>query len=115
MRPLDEGIKKPEAAGTRAYIEVVTERYAASLLPKNCTSPSLRSPGRARDPYKSRHYEAALRSSKSDDATTPGARFGYDHSRKWADDPQLRTDQASCGAVGGTGNVRAVRMTPDWS
>ena len=39
-------------------------------------------PGRARDPYKSRHYEAALRSSKSDDVTTPGARFGYDHSRK---------------------------------
>ncbi len=24
-------------------------------------------PGRARDPYKSRHYEAALRSSESDD------------------------------------------------
>jgi len=28
-------------------------------------------PGRACDPYKSRHYEAALRSSKSDDVTTP--------------------------------------------
>ena len=25
MRPLDEAIKKPEAAGTGAYIEVVTE------------------------------------------------------------------------------------------
>ncbi len=32
MRPLDEAIKKPEVAGTGAYIEAVTERYAASLL-----------------------------------------------------------------------------------
>jgi hypothetical protein len=30
MRTLDEAIKKAEAAGTGAYIEVVTEKYAAS-------------------------------------------------------------------------------------
>jgi indolepyruvate decarboxylase len=32
MRTLDEAIKKAEAAGTGAYIEVVTGKYAASQL-----------------------------------------------------------------------------------
>ena len=65
-------------------------------------------PGRTRDPDKSRHYEAALSSIKSDDVATQGAQANDDRPRRRTSDPEFRADQGACGPVGPT--ARANRL-----
>jgi hypothetical protein len=66
-------------------------------------------PGRTRDPDKSRHYEAALSSIKSDDVATQGAQANDNRPRRRTSDPEFRADQGTCGTVGPT--ARANRLT----
>jgi hypothetical protein len=68
-------------------------------------------PGRNCYPDQSRHDEAALRDSESDDVATRGARSGNNRSRRRTDDPQLRSYQGSCGAVGKAGATRTPSVT----